>query len=98
MTFLRTRRTSVNSNLPSLINEQSREGSNGYVILLRRLRSIWVYRVQDPNGGMMGFTFFGSRSKAIEKAVSLLPSAETSYRLILNGRDQGIQPRSKGGA
>ena len=66
-----------------------------HTVKLWKRRATWMYDVVNPQGGGFGSNYCGPQYIAIDKAVGCLP-AGTQYRLIVNGKDQGI--RTKGGS
>jgi len=65
------------------------------VVSLRKERATWYWFVTNPQGGGFGSNVCGPQKSALWRA--LMPYVDgTSYRLVVNGQDRGIQVKGAG--
>ena len=61
-----------------------------YTVRMDKHRATWHYFTTNPQGGGFGSNYCGPKYVALNRALSALEPG-TPYRLILNGKDCGIQ-------
>lgn len=61
-----------------------------YIVRMDKYRATWNYFTTNPQGGGFGSNYCGPKYIALAKAIYALQPG-TQYRLLVNGKDCGIQ-------
>jgi hypothetical protein len=63
-----------------------------HTVSLRKERATWYWFHTNPEGGGFGSNNCGPQSIALGAALRAIPHG-TQYRLIVNGKDRGMQTK-----